>query len=124
MATDIVFIEGLETEALIGVYAWERRMRQPLRFDLEFEYDNRAPAADDDLELAVDYAEACAEVRRTAEACEYRLLETLLETLATRLLERFPVAVAVSLRVRKPMAARALGSAGVGVAIRRARAGA
>jgi hypothetical protein len=39
-----VFIEGLEIEALIGIYDWERRIRQPLRFDVEMAFDNRKPA--------------------------------------------------------------------------------
>ena len=47
MSTDKVFIEGLEIEALIGIYDWERRIRQPLVFDLEMAFDNRKPAASD-----------------------------------------------------------------------------
>ncbi len=42
---DHVFIEGLEIEALIGIYDWERRIRQPLVFDIEMAFDNRVPAA-------------------------------------------------------------------------------
>ena len=45
---DNVFIEGLEIETLIGIYDWERRIRQPLVFDLEMAFDNRMPAASDD----------------------------------------------------------------------------
>ena len=44
---DRVFIEGLEIEALIGIYDWERRIRQPLLFDVEMEFNNRIPAASD-----------------------------------------------------------------------------
>ena len=44
---DKVFIEGLEIDALIGIYDWERRIRQTLRFDLEMGFDNRKPAASD-----------------------------------------------------------------------------
>ena len=60
---DIIQIEGLETDAVIGVHAWERTVRQPLLFDLTVEFDNRAPAASDDLARTVDYAEICNEVR-------------------------------------------------------------
>ena len=42
---DKVFIEGLEVEALIGIYDWERRIRQPLQFDIEMAFDKRKPAA-------------------------------------------------------------------------------
>jgi dihydroneopterin aldolase len=33
--TDKVFINGLRAETVIGVYDWERSIRQPLIFDLE-----------------------------------------------------------------------------------------
>src|SRR3546814_2820872 len=46
---DTVFIEALEVEALIGIYDWERRIRQPLLFDIEMQFDNRVPAASDDI---------------------------------------------------------------------------
>ena len=54
---DIVFIEGLEIEALIGIYDWERKIRQPLVFDLELGFDNRKPAASDDIADTLDWAE-------------------------------------------------------------------
>ena len=40
---DKVFIEGLEIETLIGIYDWERRIRQPLVFDLEMSFDTAHP---------------------------------------------------------------------------------
>lgn len=119
--TDMVLIEALEVDALIGVYDWERRIRQPLVLDVGIEFDNRAPAADDALALTVDYAEVCAEIRRHIETSAHALLETLLERLAAHLLTQFPAAHAFVLTVRKPAAARALGCAALGIRIRRAR---
>ena len=121
MAADIVFVEGLETEALVGAYDWERHARQPLLFDLDLEVDNRAAAAEDDLDDAVDYASVCAAVKRFVEASHYVLLETLAEALAAQLLRQFDCARAVRVRVRKPRAAHALGCDSVGVTIRRER---
>lgn len=121
MTADIVFIEGLETEALVGAYDWERHARQSLLFDLELEIDNRAVAANDDLDDAVDYASVCVEVKRFVEASRYVLLESLAEALAARLLQSFVVARAVRVCVRKPRAAHALGCNSVGVTIRRER---
>jgi 7,8-dihydroneopterin aldolase/epimerase/oxygenase len=116
---DTVFIEALELEALIGVYEWERKIRQPLSFDIEIEFDNRIPAENDAIGLTVDYSEA--EIRQQVEASGYELLETLVERLATHLLARFPAAHAFQLSVRKPVAARALGSGSLGIRIRRTR---
>ena len=52
---DTVFIEALEVEALIGIYDWERRIRQPLLFDIEMTFDNRVPAASDDIADTLNY---------------------------------------------------------------------
>src|SRR5690606_26589448 len=40
LTMDKVFIEGLEIEALIGIYDWERRIRQTLVFDLAMGFGN------------------------------------------------------------------------------------
>ena len=43
---DHVFIEQLEVHALIGIYDWERRIRQPLLFDIETDPDETTNLAD------------------------------------------------------------------------------
>ncbi len=50
---DRVFIEGLEVDTVIGAYDWERDIRQCLRLDLSFAWDNRPAATGDDLSLAL-----------------------------------------------------------------------
>ena len=114
--TDIVFIEGLQVEALVGVYAHERDAVQPLLLDIELGYDNRTPAASDDVADTLDYAAVCARVRQLVAGCEPRLLEALAEVLAADLLRSF-AAVSAKVRIRKPLAAAALGAASVGVEI-------
>ena len=52
---DKVFIEALEIETLIGIYDWERRIRQTLQFDIEMAFDNRKPAATDDIADTLNY---------------------------------------------------------------------
>ena len=51
---DKVFIRGLEVLTTIGVYEWEKGIRQKLCFDLEMGFDNRPAAATDDINLALD----------------------------------------------------------------------
>ncbi len=48
---DIVFIEDLRIDAVIGIYDWERRVRQTLSFDIEMAFDNTVPAAADDIKF-------------------------------------------------------------------------
>jgi len=68
---DRVLIEGLQVEALVGVYAHERDAVQPLLLDIELGYDNRKPAVTDEVADTLDYAAVCARVRQlVAEAGE------------------------------------------------------
>ena len=72
---DRVFIEGLEVDTVIGAYDWERDIRQCLRLDLSFAWDNRPAAAGDDLSLALDYASVSARVQAFAEQARFELVE-------------------------------------------------
>lgn len=88
---DRVFIEGLEVDTVIGAYDWERGIRQCLRLDLSFAWDNRPAAAGDDLTLALDYASVSARIQAFAEQSQYQLVETFAERLAEVLMSEFQI---------------------------------
>lgn len=113
---DKVFIEGLEVDTVIGAYDWERGIRQCLRLDLVFAWDNHLPAADDDLELALDYATVTARIQTFAAAAQFKLVETFAERLAATLMTEFHIPW-LRLKVTKPGAVPA--ASGVGVEIER-----
>jgi len=115
---DKVFIEGLEIETLIGIYDWERRIRQPLVFDLEMAFDNRKPAASDDIADTLNYKSVSKRLIEFVSQSEYQLVETLAERCAQILLEEFGVAH-VKLKLSKPGAVR--GAKAVGVIVERGR---
>ena len=117
---DHVFIEGLEIEALIGIYDWERRVRQPLVFDLEMAFDNRVPAASDDIAHTLDYKAVSNRIRDVVTESGFGLVETLAERVAETVLAEFPVQ-RLRLKLSKPGAVR--GARAVGVVIERGRAG-
>jgi FolB domain-containing protein len=52
---DKVFIEALQIECVIGIYDWERTIKQPIVLDIEMAFDNRIPAASDNIEHTLDY---------------------------------------------------------------------
>lgn len=114
-AMDIVCIEDLRVETVIGAYAWERELRQPLLLSLRLGYDNRAVNA---LDGALDYASVVQVLREHVAARTDQLLETLAESCCALLAERFHPR-SIELRIDKPMAAAALGCARVGVCVRR-----
>ena len=116
---DKVFIEGLEIEALIGIYDWERRIRQPLVFDIEMAFDNRVPAASDAIVDTLDYKAVSKRIIEYVGASSFGLVETLAERCAAIILEEFGVRH-VRLKLSKPGAVR--GARAVGVLIERSRA--
>ncbi len=115
---DKVFIEGLEIETLIGIYNWERKIRQPLVFDLEMGFDNRKPAASDAIEDTLDYKAVSKRLIQFVSDSDYGLVETLAERCAELVLKEFDVAQ-VRLKLSKPGAVR--GARAVGVIVERSR---
>lgn len=115
---DKVFIEGLKIDALIGIYDWERRIRQTLRFDLEMGFDNRRPSASDDIADTLNYKAISKRLVEFVEQSDFGLVETLAERCATLVLDEFAVCW-LRLKLSKPGAVR--GAEAVGVIIERGR---
>lgn len=113
---DIVFIEGLTVETVIGIYDWERRVRQPVVLDLEMAFDNARPAASDRIADTLDYKAVSKRLRGFVEASSFQLVETLAERCAAIVRDEFGVAW-LRLRLAKPGAVR--GARAVGVVIER-----
>ncbi len=116
---DHVFVSGLEVYCLIGVQPWEREVKQKVRIDLDLETDCRSAGASDDLADALDYRAVTKRVLALVEGSSYRLVEALAEAVASTVLELFPTAAAVTVRLAKPGAVRF--AEAVGVVIRRTR---
>ena len=113
---DTVFIEGLRIETLIGIYPHEREARQPVVLSLTLGY---AAARIEDIAQAIDYGAVVAALRAFVAERTDGLLETLAEACATMLRQQFPRVRSIDLGIDKPLAAKTLGCARVGVRIRR-----
>jgi dihydroneopterin aldolase len=113
---DIVFIEQLEIDAVIGVYDWERDIRQTLVLDLEMASDNRRAAGDDNIQDALDYAAVSQRLLDFVGSSEFELIESLAEAVASLVMTEFSVPW-LRLRVAKPGAVKE--AAAVGVVIER-----
>ena len=109
---DIVFIRGLQADTVIGVYDWERKVRQTVVLDLELATDNRRAAASDSIVDAVDYAAISARVLSFIEGSKFRLIETMAEQVAAIVLEEFSVPW-LRLRLAKPGAVASATDVGV-----------
>ncbi len=115
---DRVFIENLTIETVIGIFDWERDIRQAVSLDLEMDFDIRAAAATDRIEDTLDYKAVAKRLIRFVEQSEFQLVETLAERCAAIVLAEFPVE-RLKLKLSKPGAVR--GSSAVGVVIERSR---
>ena len=109
---DIVFIRELRAETVIGVYEWERTIRQAVVLDIEMGSDNRRAAASDGIDEALDYAAVSKRVLSFIEGSEFQLIETMAEQVAQILLEEFQVPW-LRLRLCKPGAVAAAKDVGV-----------
>ncbi|HJU08689.1 MAG TPA: dihydroneopterin aldolase [Rhodanobacteraceae bacterium] len=109
---DLVFIEGLTIETVIGIYDWERRVRQPVTLDVEMAFDNTKPATSELIEHALDYKRVSKRLIAFVEASQFQLIETLAERCAQILREEFGVAW-LRLKLSKPGAVRGAKSVGV-----------
>lgn len=115
---DKIFIHALKTEAIIGIFDWERQVRQTVLLDLEMSADIRKAALTDSIDDTLNYKRVAKRVLAFVEASQFHLVETLAESVAMLILEEFDIAW-VSLVLSKPGAVRS--SRDVGVSIERDR---
>lgn len=113
---DIIFLRGLHIETVIGIYDWERKIRQPVILDLEMATDIRKAAASDDIADTLDYKAVSKRITSFVESSEFFLVETLAERITRILIEEFGVPW-VRLTLNKKGAVR--GASDVGLIIER-----
>jgi len=113
---DRILIEGLEIRTVIGIYDWEREIRQTVRLDMEMAWDVRRAGASDDIADTLDYKAVSKRLIAFVEGSSYGLIEALAEACARIVLEEFHVPW-MRLKMSKPGAVR--GSENVAVLIER-----
>ena len=115
---DKIFIHALKTEAIIGIYDWERQVKQTVIVDIEIGVDVTKAALSDAIDDTLNYKRVAKRVLTFVEASKFHLVETLAEHVAMLILEDFGIAW-VRLSLSKPGAIRS--SRDVGVTIERGR---
>ncbi|WAR44452.1 dihydroneopterin aldolase [Methylomonas rapida] len=88
---DIIFLGGLEIETVIGIYDWERKIKQKIFLDIEMAFDIKKAAETDDITFTLDYKTVSDRIVSFVEASEFYLVETLIEEIANILLKEFPI---------------------------------
>ncbi len=115
---DIVYLRDLRIPAVIGVFEWERRVRQVIAIDLDMACDVARAARTDALADALDYKAVAKRLIGFVEESRFQLVETLAERIAELVRQEFQVGW-IRVRINKTGAVR--GARDVGVIIERGR---
>jgi len=115
---DKIFIHALKTEAIIGIFDWERQVKQTVLIDIEMSTDTRKAALSDSIDDTMNYKRVAKRVLAFVEGSQFHLVETLAEHIAMLVLEEFGIA-GVRIALSKPGAVR--GSRDVGIVVDRDR---
>jgi 7,8-dihydroneopterin aldolase/epimerase/oxygenase len=117
-ATDVIFLSGLTVDCIVGIWDWERRVKQKVVLDLEMATDVRKAAASDSIDDTLDYKRVAKRLLQFVGESRYQLVETLAERVAELVVEEFNVPW-VRVRLNKQGAIR--GARDVGILIERRR---
>jgi dihydroneopterin aldolase len=115
---DKIFIHALKTETVVGIFDWERQVKQTVIMDIEFSADIAKAALSDSIDDTLNYKRVAKRVLAFVDESRFHLVETLAERIAMLILEEFGVGW-VSITLSKPGAIR--GSRDVGVMLERTR---
>ena len=113
---DIIYIKDLRIETIIGIFDWERKVKQEVSIDMEFPFDCKKAAATDSIEATIDYKAITKGVIKFVEDSSFQLQETLAESIAALVKDEYGVK-SIKLRVSKPGALR--GAKDVGLIVYR-----
>lgn len=113
---DKVFINDLRIDTIIGIYDWERQVRQTVSLDLVMAHDIQRAAETDDIQYALNYKAVAKRLISFVESSEFLLIESMAEKIAHIIQTEFHVPW-LRLTLHKPGALR--GAKDVGVMIER-----
>jgi 7,8-dihydroneopterin aldolase/epimerase/oxygenase len=88
---DVIYLHNLRVETVIGVWDWERRIRQNLLIDIDLGTDVSRAGETDDIADTVDYKAVSDRVISFTAGSEFRLIEALADRIAAIVLEEFDV---------------------------------
>ena len=109
---DIIYIKDLRIDTIVGIYDWERRVRQTVILDIEMGTDIKRSAQSDAIKDTLNYKAVAKRLISFVEKSNYQLVETLAENIAEILLSEFNVPW-LRLQLNKQGAVRGVRDVGV-----------
>lgn len=113
---DKIFLSQLSVECIVGIWDWERRVKQTVIIDVELAADIRKAAATDHIDDTIDYKRVAKRLLTFVGESQFQLVETLTEAIAKVIVTEFGVSW-VKVRLNKRGAIR--GARDVGIEIER-----
>lgn len=110
---DAIVIEGLKVETVVGCFAWERQIQQPLLLDLNIETDLTAAAGSDDLADTLNYAEICEIATQVIQTAAPALIEHAAQLVLAALFNQFSAIERIQITIRKPAIIAQASSVGI-----------
>jgi dihydroneopterin aldolase len=113
---DIVYIRDLQIETVIGIYDWEREIKQTVSLDIDMAADIRKAAESDNIQDTLSYNTVAKRLIEFISGSEFLLVEAMAEECGQIVMNEFNVPW-LKLKLSKPRAV--LGARDVGVIIER-----
>lgn len=115
---DVIFLSQMRVDTVVGIWDWERKIRQTVAIDLRMAADIRRAASTDSIDDTLNYKGVAKRVQAFVAESEFQLVETLAEKIAALIIDEFDVPW-IEVKVSKPGAIR--GAQDVGVVIQRTK---
>jgi len=109
---DIIFIHDLQVDTIIGIFDWERQIKQKIFIDLDIGCDIKLAATTDHINDALDYKKIAKRIIQFVETSQFQLVETLAEKVAAIIINEFLVTW-VRIKINKQGAIRSAKDVGV-----------
>jgi len=109
---DIIYLHDLKIECVIGIWDWERRIKQSVIIDLDLGFDIRRAAQTESIDDTLNYKAVAKRLQQFVGESQFQLVETMAERVAEILLKEFKLTW-VRVRINKRGAVRGAGDVGV-----------
>ncbi len=109
---DIIYLRDLRIDTVIGIYDWERRIKQTIILDIEMATDINKAANSDNIEDTLNYKDVAKRLMSFVGESEFELIEALAEKITEIIREEFNVPW-VKLTLNKKGAVRGVRDVGV-----------
>lgn len=99
---DAIVIEGLKVETVIGCFAWERQIIQPLSLDMTVSTCLDKVAYSDQLNDTLNYVQLCDVATQTIQSAKPQMLEHAALLVLEQLFAQFETIESIKIHIRKP----------------------